>query len=182
MTTRSDDPRLRPFSLPGHVLAWVLILIPISGVVLAVMLPGEEVARRIRVAAQLIDAMPFPTLGLTLGTLLAAYFGQRVLSHLYAVVSVLLGATTLLMGPFFLLDSLQIRGAVELRRIYDLNVARGVIEHVLYGGLLLLLAVTTWRTLRINRAPTASNLVSPPGPGLPPKSVRSRPQAGEPGR
>ena len=166
MTTSSRHERLIHFVRPGHVLAWMLILIPLSGAVLSVMLPGEDVARRIRAAAQLIDAMLFPALGLFLGIILAAYFHQRVLSHLYAVTSAVLGAVLLLLAPLFLLDSLQIRNAVELRRLYDLNTGRALVEHLLYGTLLLLLAIAAWRNLRANRPPAASapNVFGASGP------------------
>jgi len=157
MTSSSGAARLHHLSLPGHLLAVLLVLVPLTSLVLAVMMPGTEgVAWRIQAVALLIDKMPFPAVGLFLGILLAAYFQQRGLSHIYAATSALLGLSLILLAPLFLLDSLQIRSAVELRRLYDLNVARALVEHFAYGVLLLLLALATWRNLRTNRASAAS--------------------------
>jgi hypothetical protein len=168
MTNSGGDPRLRRLSLPGHLLALLLVFIPLSSTVLALMMPGPDgVGRRIQGAALLIDKMPLPAVGLFLGVVLATYFQQRALSHVHAALSALLGILVLGLAPLFLLDTLQIRNAVEMRRLYDLNTARALLEHLLYGVLLLLLALATWRNLRVNRAPAVRpdliRVAGPPG-------------------
>lgn len=167
-----EQPRtmpLRHLSLPGQILAWAMILFPLSGLVLAQMVPGTEGAfRRVRLMGLMADSMALPVLGVFLGAFLAEAFAQRGLRRLYLVVSAALGLFLLVFTPVLLLDVLEVRGGVqaEMKRLFDLNSLRSSLVVLLAAISLLLLAVVLWRSLRSeSRAAepdrTAASLVRP---------------------
>ena len=168
MATINNRPALQHLAVPGQLLAWYLILLPLSTLLLTVVSPTPQgVMGRLQVFALAADAVLHPVVGLFIGTFLAGYFQQSVLRRLYAVLAGMAGVTLVVLGPLFLLDAVQTRGRVtpELSRMYDMHMLRTVGQFTVVGLLLLLLAVVSWRALsreqtaRPNREDESSTLV-----------------------
>lgn len=151
MATTNNRPALQYLALPGQLLAWYLILLPLSTLLMTTTTPTPQgVMGRLQAFALAADAVLHPVVGLFIGTFLATFFLQHRLRRLYSVLAGLGGVTLVAVAPFFLLDAVQTRGRVrpELTRMYDVHTLRTFGQFLMVGLLLLLLAVVTWRALK----------------------------------
>ena len=148
MATQTSRPARQYLALPGQLLAWYLILLPLSTLLLTVATPTPQgMMGRLQVFALAADAVLHPVVGLFLGTLLAGYFNQHRLRRVYSVLAAIGGVALVVLGPLYLLDAVQTRGRIrpELATMYDMHMLRTVGQFVLVGLLLLVLAVVGWR-------------------------------------
>ncbi len=145
---------LRSLFWPGQLVAWALILFPLSGLVLTQLVPGTEGAfRRTRLLGLMADGTAIPLLGIFLGAALAALHDRPGWRRFYSVVSGVAGLALVIVGPLFMLDALQVRRGVkpELQQLYEMNSARSLAIVLVTGAILLLLAAALWRSIRQTR-------------------------------
>ena len=155
MAITNNRPALQHLAVPGQLLAWYLILLPLSTLLLSAVTPTPQGPMgRLQVFALAADAVLHPVVGIFIGTFLAGYFQQDRLRRFYSVLAGMGAVVLIALGPFYILDAVQARSRVrpELSRMYDMHMGRTIAQFTLVGLLLLLLAVVTWRALARERA------------------------------
>jgi hypothetical protein len=142
----------------GYAVAFILLSLSISDIVMR-LLPfrAGDTAWRIGAVGTVSTLVATWLLGLLIIFVTAAWLEHRMVLRALSVVSMVAAVATILVLPFFALDTLELRRAIRPDTMlpYDVTMIRASLGIVMTAGALAWMSVGGWRTAGTPRKPKA---------------------------